>query len=209
MSWKVVSWPRSAVLAHQLVVYQPKVLPAYTSRLTLAPLFFSCFGPFLLLWKLSFWRFGWESCLPYLILQPNFLYYPARSPGVAIVPTLHAQTVWGVRFMPSRRGFLFCLLCSLVLLSLSLYLFTLWSGTDLWAIAVILFLLAGILGLKALGQLRQGICPDCGRLFPQYTLFSGFKKYQFWHRNKIRVTRLICLNCGCELRRSEKKIPRW
>ena len=111
--------------------------------------------------------------------------------------------------MPSRRGFLFYLLCSLILFTTSPYLFTLWSGTDLWAIAVILFLLAGILGLKALGQLRQGICPDCGHIFPQYTLFSGFKKYQFWHRNKIRVTRLICLNCGCELRRSEKKIPRW
>lgn len=111
--------------------------------------------------------------------------------------------------MPSRRGFVFRFLSSLFLLPTSSYLFSIWSGTDLWAVAAILFLLALLLGVNAISLLRQGVCRDCGQSFPQYIEISGFRKYRFWYRNKIRITRLVCLNCGCELRRSEKKIPRW
>ncbi len=111
--------------------------------------------------------------------------------------------------MSSRKGFYLSFLCSLFLISISSYLFIIWHGTDLWSIAVVLFMLALLAGVNAVGTLRQGTCPECGHRFPQHTKISGFKKYRLWSRNKTLITRLICLNCGCELRRIEKNTPRW
>ena len=112
--------------------------------------------------------------------------------------------------MPTRMDFLVNILRMCLLLGGSAYLWTVAAPAEFWhPLAIIVFLISLFPGINSINIYRNGLCPGCHYRFPGYRQITGFKRHQFWHRNKTLVSRWVCLNCGFELAHSEKKVRRW